>query len=303
VLDSNATSGNTQNQIVFDIQTGSSAAQGRATITLSSGQLTITHPVLIDGTTNAGVSGTTPQITIQQLPNDAQTCFDITNTSNVILYGLAIDDFNYGVSINGGGGNELLGDFIGVDATGRTAAGNYAGVTIINSSNNTIGSGNLGQGQTVSQSVISGNGVGIDITSGSTGNVVQTSEIGTNLAGTASLTNGAKSENTVVGVLIEHGASGNTVGGAGKRNLISGILAGDGVHLTGSGTSGNFVGGNFIGTDASGTGIVPNGNGVWVGNGATGNAVGTSGAGNLIRGNTGFATYVTAGNSETDNIT
>ncbi len=76
--------------------------------------------------------------------------------------------------------------------------------------------------------------------------------------------------------------------GASSRNVISGN-AGDGVLITGSGTTGNVVEGNYIGVDVTGSTTLANhGNGVSI-SGTGGNTVGgtASGAGNVISGNTG----------------
>ena len=56
-------------------------------------------------------------------------------------------------------------------------------------------------------------------------------------------------------------AAGNTIGGAatGAGNLISGndsLGAGDNVHITGTGASGNIVAGNYIGSDKTGNSYV-----------------------------------------------
>ncbi len=102
--------------------------------------------------------------------------------------------------------------------------------------------------------------------------------------------------NSSSGMVIQGGASGNTVGGttAGARNVISGNTQ-DGVQITGNGTSGNAVEGNYIGTNAAGTGIVANSSdGVHILSGATNNTVGGltatpgMGAGNVISGNSAF---------------
>ena len=114
---------------------------------------------------------------------------------------------------------------------------------------------------------------------GTSGNVVEGNYIGTNASGTAAI------PNTGEGVLIDGGASGNTIGGA--SNVISGN-AGDGVEISGAGTSGNLVDSNFIGTDATGTFAIGDGNdGVEIDSGASGNIVGgtTPEATNLISGN------------------
>jgi hypothetical protein len=73
---------------------------------------------------------------------------------------------------------------------------------------------------------------------------------------------------------------------------IQGVYPGAGIHLTGTGATGNWICGNFIGTDPTGTQAAPNNDGVLIDNGASGNIIGTDGDGiddeakrNLISGN------------------
>ena len=109
------------------------------------------------------------------------------------------------------------------------------------------------------------------------GNVIQGNYIGTNAAGTAALANG-------VGLLIDSGASGNTIGGtsAGAGNVISGN-SGNGVDLQGSGTTGNVVKANTISQNI--------GDGVFI-NGASGNTIGVTGSPNSISNNRGAGVEV-----------
>ena len=129
------------------------------------------------------------------------------------------------------------------------------------------------------RNVISGNSSdGIDILdSGTSGNVVQGNYVGLNAAGTAGLGNGAS---YLGGIVIALTASNNTVGGgaAGAGNVISGN-SGTGITISDAGTTGNKVQGNYIGTDAAGTGIPSNQNGVKIDSGASGNFIGTDGDG------------------------
>ena len=91
------------------------------------------------------------------------------------------------------------------------------------------------------------------------------------------------------GILLGDGASGNTIGGSspGARNVISGGQTG--VWLMGAGSN-NVIQGNYIGLDATGSFAVPNGTGVEIGDGASGNTVldnvigGNNGAGILVGG-------------------
>src|SRR5262249_10840403 len=68
------------------------------------------------------------------------------------LRGVVIDRFpGTGVVLEGGGGNQLAGNFIGTDATGQRAAGNHlAGVLLDGSADNVIGGTGAGEGNLVS---------------------------------------------------------------------------------------------------------------------------------------------------------
>ena len=163
--------------------------------------------------------------------------------------------------------NVVAGNFIGTDITGTLAVANLQGVVIADgASNNTIGGLTTTPG-TGAGNVISGNTAdGVQFTvqntdTGATDNLVAGNLIGTNAAGTASLGNGDD------GVLIEAGASGNTIGGltstpgTGAGNVISANLS-NGVAIVGSGTTGNVVAGNIIGLNAAGSESIP-GDVVW----------------------------------------
>jgi parallel beta-helix repeat protein len=178
--------------------------------------------------------------------------------------------------------NQVTGNLIGTDRTGRVALGNImAGVQIESgASNNTIG----GTGSD-DRNLISGNGQrGINILdAGSTGNLVQGNFIGVTGDGTAALPNASD------GIAIVDGVS-NSIGGTtdGAGNVISGN-GGNGILLDlslGSADPGNLVAGNLIGTDASGTAALGNAqDGVLIR--SSFNTVGgtESGARNVISGN------------------
>ena len=167
---------------------------------------------------------------------------------------------------SGTSGNVVTGNLIGTALGGVDALANtFTGIGIANgASNNTIG------GTTNDDTnVISGNGTsGVSISdSGTTGNLVEGNFIGTNSSGTVAIANGQQ------GVLIENGASGNTIGGiANARNVISGNN-GDGVDIQNSDTNENVVIGNDIGVTAGGSAAVAN----------TQNGVGISGEPRTIR--------------------
>ncbi|MFY9608130.1 MAG: HYR domain-containing protein, partial [Blastocatellia bacterium] len=182
-------------------------------------------------------------------------------------------------------GNLVQGNFIGTDVSGTAALGNFGEAVAIGAANNTIGGTAAG-----ARNVISGNnGQGIAILGGdATGNQVQGNYIGTDINGTAALSN------TADGVDIINAAN-NTIGGtaAGARNVISGNNL-NGIVVTNPGASGNQILGNYIGVDATGTAVLGNGDpdsfvnglGIFVNN-APNNVIGgpTVAARNLISGN------------------
>jgi titin len=185
----------------------------------------------------------------------------------------------YGVAILNAGtsGNVVAGNRIGTDAAGMVALANVTGVRIeLSASDNTVGGTAAGSGN-----LISGNtGPGVQIDNTASGNVVAGNQIGTDSTGEVALANSN-------GVLIEIGATDNTVGGtaAGAGNLISGNT-GSGVLIELAATA-NVVAGNQIGSDAAGTVALANNFGVVIESGAAGNTVGGSiaAARNVISGN------------------
>ena len=238
------------------------------------------QPVVIDGTTQPGYSGT-PLIEI-----DGTTAGTVNGLGlfggNSIIRGLALNRFPQAGIFVGSAGNTIEGNFIGTDPTGTLARPNGGDGIVIRGANNTIGGTTAG-----TRNLISGNNNGgINIsTSAATGNLVVGNFIGTNAAGTAAIGNGH-------GVNIVGGASNTTVGGtaSGARNILSGNSA-YGVRIADAGTSGNRVLGNFVGTNATGTAAIPNGlSGVFIISGASGNTVGGTqpAEGNVISGNSSF---------------
>ena len=118
-------------------------------------------------------------------------------------------------------------------------------------------------------------GEGIDIVGASAdNNTIEGNFIG--------ITPGGKDMGNGAGLNIRSGSSGNSVGGTtpDKRNIISGTgpssnLSSTGLTLSDTGTTSNKVMGNYIGTTKSGTGDLGNaGRGVFIGNGASNNVIG-----------------------------
>src|SRR5581483_5122260 len=181
-----------------------------------------------------------------------------------------------GVLLDPAQGNTIEGNYIGTTQSGSQALGNGTGVDLANSSGNTIGGTGAG-----ARNVISGNVTGVQLREGAASNVVEGNYIGTDAAGTADV------GNAQTGVLLS-GASNNRIGGtaAGSRNVIYGNDD-NGIELVGSGTTANVAAGNLIGTDVTASAPLPNGFGVLVENGPTGNTIGgtAASAGNTIADN------------------
>jgi titin len=199
---------------------------------------------------------------------------------------LVINGFNNtGISITGAGatGNLVTGCFLGTNASGTSAVPNTsAGMVITQGASNNV----IGGTSPPARNLISGNaGNGMIIQQfGTNNNTVQGNFIGTDVTGTIALSNAFS------GILIGGTANGNLVGGTspGARNLISGN-GGNGLSVIDPDSTANRVQGNFIGTDVTGNAALGN---VGVGvnlRGAPNNIIGgmSSGAGNLISGNSG----------------
>jgi titin len=189
----------------------------------------------------------------------------------------------YGIYLTNTTGNVISGNYLGMNAAGIAALANQkSGIALFGGSQNLIGGTSAGAGN-----VLSGNGeYGIDIGNPvATGNLVQGNLIGLDATGTNGIGNGYG----YGGLILEGGATNNTVGGTvpGARNIISGN-APAGVFFNGAHTSGNLVEGNYVGTDITGTNAVPNTlAGIYLPFGTAGNVIGgtVASARNVISGN------------------
>ncbi len=280
------------NTIDFDIPTTDPGyADGIWTITPVTSLPNITKPVDIDATTQSGYAGT-PLIDIDgtHAGSGANGVVFASGSAGSTLRGLDVSNFAAAGVLVQDNNTLIQACYIGTDTAGTVALGNGGDGIDVYSSGNTIGGTSAAAGN-----LISGNsGPGIDIESAS-GNLVVGNFVGTNVGGTAALGNGSS------GILIGSGASNNTIGGtaAADRNLVSGN-EGDGVWVQNS--PGNFIQGNRIGTDSGGTaGLGNTGDGVYIsgaGSSATirSNVIGGTGAGagNVISGNN-YGIYISSG--------
>ena len=185
--------------------------------------------------------------------------------------------------------NLIVGNYIGVDATGGKALPNGSGGIVgAGTSNNTIGGTTAGLAN-----VISGNsGPGIELEGDTTfptnGNIIRGNFIGTDDGGDKAV------PNTSTGIVLQSCGT-TTIGGtqSGAGNTISGNGDG-GISIetfanTGP-SSNNVIQGNFIGTKADGTEPIPNqGEGVFITDSTDHTTIGggTAEEANVISGNTG----------------
>ncbi|MEZ5596734.1 MAG: LamG-like jellyroll fold domain-containing protein [Pseudomonadales bacterium] len=212
----------------------------------------------------------------------------VDGSSNIIGGTVAADrnvisgNGSAGIRVNGTGafGNQILGNYIGTDATAMAAIGNsQEGVKITGGAVLNF----LGGTAAGSRNIISGNlNDAIAVTgAGTDNNQVLGNWVGVNATGNVALANGDD------GIQIGGSASSNLVGDgtAAGRNVIAGN-ADDGVQLYDLGV-GNRVQGNYIGVGADGTTVIGNTNrGVQVYGGSTNNLIGGTnpGEGNIIAG-------------------
>lgn len=172
-----------------------------------------------------------------------------------------------GVHVGGSTGTVIQGNSIGLDYSGTAAIGNNQGVYV---ESNPLNVGTIiGRTSLAERNLISGNGDGIILLSGS-GTIVRGNYIGSDSSGTSAVPNNR-------GILITQSNSniiGGTVTGAG--NLISGNQ--DWGILIHQSSAGNLIQGNRIGTNATVTAPLGNGAaGIELGSGSGGGSTNTIG--------------------------
>ncbi|TMF99540.1 MAG: hypothetical protein E6I03_12145 [Chloroflexi bacterium] len=288
---------------------------GVCTITPASALPTITQPVTIDGTTQAGALANTNSTSAGL---NAALKIELNGTSagagvngltitagNSTVRGLVINRFaNHGTLLSTAGNNSVAGNYVGTSVAGDADLGNGVdGVHVLSGSGgNCIGGlivTSVCTASPAARNLLSGNNNdGVKIESAPTPNLVKGNIMGLNAAGNADL------GNTSSGVAIL--GSVNTIGGtaAADRNIISGNDL-YGIYINAAGNNGVF--GNYIGTDVTGNldlgntarGIITDGStsGETIGSAVEtgGNFIGstTPGLGNLISGNTSNGVRIT----------
>jgi hypothetical protein len=290
ILDANANAGS--DTINFNIAGG-----GIKTITPTGALPEITEGVTIDGYSQPGATANTLAV-----GNDAVILIELNLVNDASLFGLkvsggattirglAINRGGQGITLEGTGGSNVEGCFIGTDAGGTQDLGNATGV-YVGAPNSTIGGTSPAQ-----RNIISGNdNAGVYFFTG-TGQLVQGNYIGTDKNGTAAIGGGEG----VGGVSVD-GNAGVTIGGASAdaRNVISGNGS-TGILIRS--TAPCIVRGNYIGTNATGAAALRNfGNGgIHISN-SNQNFIGgtTPGAGNLISGNAADGILIAGGSTNT----
>ena len=178
-------------------------------------------------------------------------------------------------------GTQILGNRIGMNASGNGAIPNNSGISIRGASKNTV----IGSSASGGGNYIGGNTAYGILLLNTSKQVVQGNTIGVSPTG-AVLKNSA-------GVYVQSSSS-CMIGGStpGQGNLISGNST-EGIVLTATGTTGNVIQGNILGLNASLTAAIPNQYGIEVTTGADGNTIGgPGGAGNVICGNTVYGVVI-----------
>jgi CSLREA domain-containing protein/uncharacterized repeat protein (TIGR01451 family) len=238
------------------------------------------HPLVIDGTTQAGYADT-PLIVLDGSAIPGANGI-VVNGDGTVIRGLSIGGYTgtsrAAIRVNAAD-VVIEANHLGVDAAGTTATPNENGVILLGLR------GRVGGSTEAARNVISGNlNTGVDVGSGDfvpagADNVVTGNYVGTDVTGTVAI------PNVFTGVAVQR-IAGTRIGGAapGEGNLVSGNDIG--IHVAGIEATGTQILGNRIGTDAAGTTAVPNNLGVGLGF-VSGVVVGgqQAGAGNLISGN------------------
>jgi hypothetical protein len=250
-----------------DADTINFAIAGSAPFTIAptSALPTISHAVIIDGTTQAGYAVGAPVVELNG--SGAGYADGLTlSASNSTIEGLVIDHFTGAGLVLSGTSNSLIqGNFIGIDPSGATAAGNSTGILFgygSTDANVTIGGTTAG-----ARNVLSGNfGTGIILNySAVPGLAIQGNLIGTDATGTKPLGNAnhgidlsEQSGSILISgdVISANGADGLNVSYMPSASTIQDNLIG--TDITGTQPLGNSYQGVYVGYYAPGLAVTDN---------------------------------------------
>jgi CSLREA domain-containing protein/uncharacterized repeat protein (TIGR01451 family) len=187
----------------------------------------------------------------------------------------------HGVLISGSGaaGASVVGNTVGLGATGTGALPNDGDGLFVQSGSAVVGAAAVGGGNVIAAN--RGSGVSL-ATSAASGATLLANLIGIDVNSASGVGNAGD------GVVIA-GAPNATVGGtaSGARNVVSGNAL-DGIAVSGAGATGTKILGNLVGTSGSGLAAVGNGGaGIRVRTSGATIGGGMAGQGNVISGNTG----------------
>jgi parallel beta-helix repeat protein len=237
---------------------------GVHTINLLSPLPVIDEPVVIDGSSEPGFSGS-PLIdlsgaAIQPSVYGAVYGLQLAGGTSLVR-DLVLNGFgSAGILLKGPGSDVVVSNYIGTNPQGTAAVPNGEGILVQGSSGNVIAS-NLISGNSYAGIELFNNatikGTGYDPTAVAVHNAIESNVIGTNLASTQAVPNG-------IGVLIND-AGYNLLGGLtpAAGNVISGNTS-YGVQILGEHATGNVLLANIIGTDRSHTRRLGNSIGVYL---------------------------------------
>ncbi|MEO1367712.1 MAG: hypothetical protein AAFX50_11090, partial [Acidobacteriota bacterium] len=164
----------------------------------------ITQPLMIDGTTQAGneticsdaiADRSAYQIVLDGSADDAAFGFDaldfLSSASGSTVRGLNIRNFSGGaILLQGSDDVSILCNFVGTDEEGAVAMGNLIGILVVDADDAQIGGARAGDGNLISGHTFPGLGSGVVISRSLVdGTVVQGNVIGTDKAGVEDLGN------------------------------------------------------------------------------------------------------------------
>jgi hypothetical protein len=174
-----------------------------------------------------------------------------TEADRNVISGNRVQSGSIGIDVFGGG-NKILGNYIGTDVTGTASLGHTnSGVRLGSAGSNVLGGATIAE-----RNVISGNFLGVNVVQ-SQNNKVQGNYIGATPNGSGGLSG-------TYGIYIESGSKNNLVGGAnpGEGNLIpSSVNRGVVVVVDTSFNNailGNFISASSIAIDLKSDGVTPN---------------------------------------------